>query len=526
MLPNNSLFDFMTIGSPVTKLNSACGGKEKYIWATKNELRWSESFQSFSSYSKIEIPSIVSVWTQDKPISNLLIIETTIKTYKFQYKAPQAREKWHSGIKTLLSNQTPEPKTITKAISRKNTILGESNQESDPKIAQRQSLDDIMKVVKQYSKYCGKVNWDDSNLQNIPQYIEEAIIACNDRKWEIRNECLKEENDPKRLNNKISMLRKRLRMMEIESASSSQTEDISTYIMKEKEKILLLKNRIEEALNDKSQAISEWSGLKADLAKAEDLKSGLKVHCDLTKASFYDVICNILQKGFVCYISTYASQEHHDELTLTPRRGYEEGIYKKRQVKLSSDHKFLSWKAVGLFTKKTFSLSLENVSTIVEGTEDGENYRPFANHKYMSIMSKNMTIIMCIENYYGIYLDGIRELFFKSKGIPCYTQEINTIEIIRLASEQIQCQISGYTRMFNRYKSSLIDSLCTINCSGDKYQSFFYNEIQSLKALNDSLPLGIMSSDSENYLRNEKRILIEKINAMDSFLGSKHSHVN
>lgn len=522
MQSNNSLIDFMTIGNPMVKLSNTSNAKERYIWATNDELRWSESFQSFSSYSKIEVSSIISVWTQDKPNSSLLIIETTIKTYKFQFKSPQTREKWHNGIKYLISGPEPAQVPPTRSIHRKNTILGENNQESNPKITQKQSFDEIIKIIKQYSKYCEKPNWDEGNLQNIPQYLEEVIIGCNNRKWEIQNEtCKDEENNPKKLMNKIGMLRKKLKMMEIETQSSNQIDNLSLLVEKEKEQIFSLQNRIEDAMSDKNRALAEWTGLKTDLEKARELKSSLEKQPDLTKATSFEVICSVLKKGFFCYISTFASQEYIEPLTLTPRRGYEEGVYKKRQVRLSTDHKSLTWKAVGLFTKKTFSLILDDICTIVEGTEDCERFEPFANHKYISIIGKNITVMICIENYYGVYLDGIRELFLKSRGLINYGQDVNSLQILRLASEQLQNQISTYMRMFKRYKSSLVDSLCTLNCCGDEYQEFFYNEIQQLKGLNDNLPLGLMASDSENYLRNEKKVLSERINALDLFVASQ-----
>ena len=69
------------------------------------------------------------------------------------------------------------------------------------------------------------------------------------------------------------MLRKRVKMLDIEQDSSNRIENIQTMIDKEKEQNAFLMDKIEEATIDKNKACYECFTIKAELDKAKELKS-------------------------------------------------------------------------------------------------------------------------------------------------------------------------------------------------------------------------------------------------------------
>ena len=128
---STSLTELMSHGIPITKFNCTFGSKEKYLWASNNELRWSENADAKQSYSKISIDQILAMQTQDKSGDHLLVIETTQKTYRFGFKSSQIREKWHGGINQIVINTSCLNSSISRSAKKRNTILGENNKRSE-----------------------------------------------------------------------------------------------------------------------------------------------------------------------------------------------------------------------------------------------------------------------------------------------------------------------------------------------------------------------------------------------------------
>jgi hypothetical protein len=514
MQASNSVLEFMNCGSVITKLSSTSANKNKYLWATKDELRWSNCFEDQNSYSKINLDQIISVKPHDKLSISALVIETTRKTYKFSFRAFQIREKWYKGIQQLMSATFAN----SKLLKTKSKVLGENNKGSEAPETSKETLEKLLGILKQYSQsYDLKIDWDQDDYYNIPTYLEDVLFTFQAKKWEQDASKKNEENDPKRLASKISMLRKRIKMLDIEKNTSAEFENLSFLIEKEKQQNAYLQNKIEEGVLEKNKAFHDCYAIKSELDKAKELKTHLEADpCKNILTNVTETLKSVLQKGFICYICTLNGPELPERLILTPRRGYEDGVYKKRQLRLSGDYGSLVWKAVGLFTKKFITLNINDISTVIDGTEDPDRYEPFPAHKYISLVTKGLTVMICIENHYGIYLDGIKDLYMLSNGLGVPEYDIKPSYILKLASEQLQNQIFLYTRLYNRYKNSLIDSICIKNTENFEYQDTLYEEIKHLKALNDSLPIGIMASDSENYLRTEKKILKDRINALIS----------
>lgn len=510
MLNDISPEEFMQTGSLVWKVGSKSGIKEKFIWANNDEIRWSSPSQTPQHSSKILTDSILSVWTQEKFGNYFLIIETKHKSYKLQFKSPQIREKWHTGIQTLIS-KTPK---VTSVFAEHNFILGEANKVKKEENTEKKILDDLFGVIKDFSM---RKNWDQFETSDLPGELENVlkdVNAKNNEKIEWLN-C--EENDPKRLASKISMMRKRLKMMEIEKEATSQINNLTFLLEKEIKQNCFLSDKIEEASEEKAKILTQLNMLKMELEKIQTLQMTAEMRIETENYTPTFTMHKVLQKGFICYICTIASAELVDALNLTPRRGYEEGVFKKRQVKVANDLKSMTWKPVGLFCKKVFNLPLTDICTVIEGTEDSSRFEPYENCKYLTIVSKGLTSIICIENYYSLYLDGIKDLYLQNIGISNGIQDLSAVQIARIASEQLQNQILTYTRMFKRYKAGLIESICTINTGSEKAQQFLNGELMGLKNLSENMPFGIMAADSESYLRTERKTLLERVQDMRNF---------
>lgn len=510
MLNDISPEEFMQTGSLVWKVGSKSGIKEKFIWALNDEIRWSSPSQTPQHSSKILTDSILSVWTQEKFGNYFLIIETKHKSYKLQFKSPQIREKWHTGIQALIS----KAQKVSSVFAENNFVLGETNKVKKEENTEKSILDELFGLIKQFSI---RKNWDQFESSDLPRELESILKDVNAKNNE-RTEWLScEENDPKRLTSKISMMRKRLKMMEIEKEATSQINNLTFLLEKEVKQNCFLSDKIEEASEEKSKIFNQLNLLRCELEKIQELQIMDEFKVETENYTPTLTMHKMLQKGFICYICTIASAEFVDALNLTPRRGYEEGVFKKRQVKVANDLKSMTWKPVGLFCKKAFSLPLTDICTVIEGTEDSSRFEPYENCKYLTIVSKGLTSIICIENYYSLYLEGIKDLYLQNIGMSNGIQDLTTVQIARIASEQLQNQILTYTRMFKRYKAGLIESICTINSGSEKTQQFLNNELMGIKNLSENMPFGIMAADSESYLRTERKALLERLQNMKNF---------
>ena len=223
MIASNSIPEFMICGSLVNKIKSTSSFREKYIWATKEELRWSESSQSLVNYSKLSYDAILSVRTQEKTSGFLLLLDTPKKTYKFSFKSSQTLEKWQNGIKQAISMHKYYVLQLNKS---KQQILGDSNYE--PKQLSNVQLNkELMEIAKQYSKYSDQAKIDENEFASSFKCLEEIAANLSMKKWELQWPGRKsEENDPRKIVGKISMLRKKVKMLEIEKESSEQLENI------------------------------------------------------------------------------------------------------------------------------------------------------------------------------------------------------------------------------------------------------------------------------------------------------------
>ena len=64
-----------------------------------------------------------------------------------------------------------------------------------------------------------------------------------------------------------------------------------------------------------------------------------------------DIHIDLLSKGFHGYVCTFTSnKELMHSLNMTPRRPYEDGVYKKRLISISNDLKYLTWRPISLFS--------------------------------------------------------------------------------------------------------------------------------------------------------------------------------
>ena len=108
-----------------------------------------------------------------------MVLATSEKTYKFSFKSLQIREKWHNGISQLTFSET-ENKSIRSA-PRKSTILGENNKKPES-FNNKEVLNDLLNVLKQYSEFYDKNDLKEDDLSTIPKCLESIIFALNAKK--------------------------------------------------------------------------------------------------------------------------------------------------------------------------------------------------------------------------------------------------------------------------------------------------------------------------------------------------------
>lgn len=199
-------------------------------------------------------------------------------------------------------------------------------------------LDQVTEILQPFSE-------KPINMADLPEILDEVIQNNQNKIWESKQEILQmnEENDPKKLQNKISTLRKRIKMLEVDEgqieAQTCSIDELLKDISKERKQKDELTTKIQEITIEKNKYLKEGSIYKAELDLAIERNTILEKELDKREENQQEIDpkIDLLKKGFHGYVLSIADPDLADDLNLTPRRPYEDGVYKKRLINLTSD---------------------------------------------------------------------------------------------------------------------------------------------------------------------------------------------
>jgi len=508
--------NFLVTGSVVEKLNSRNLPESVLLWVdhSLSELRWSKNTRSKHNYQKLQVSKINLV---EQHFSNPLGFNVEYSqgnsnaTLKFTVDNTQLRNKWVEELSKLTGDENNSTLTIRPA-----RVLGDFNHtpESAP---QTQVKDQLLSVLAQHGK---KGDNPSVLLDQIMQENQEKIWSAKQNLQESQ-----EHQNPKKLQNKINQLRKRFKMLELdEDQLTSQREHIQALkenLQREKDLNSTLMSKLEQLEKEKSLVEKEYLSYRKELEETTEHNSNLEKcieSLDSAKAET-DVRVELAKKGFHGYVCTFSSAEIHDSINLTPRRPYEDGVYKKRLLCVSSDGSEITWRPISMFSQRKASLKIADITSVIDGTEDPRNLETFSNHKYITVVSKNITLILAINKGFSFYLEGLKELYARYNSLGHVQCELKPPELYQLGSDQLNNQLAIFHKLINRYKNSLIDSICQVDLGSEEAQSVYNKEIQALKLMNEHMVEGVVSPEVENYLRQESQAISQRMQAFYSLVN-------
>ncbi|CAG9314318.1 unnamed protein product [Blepharisma stoltei] len=545
------LQDFVKEGSQVVKLSLESDSQSRFFWVSSEtkEIRWSKSAKARNFYQKIEIDRLFGVRRFDQSKAGNseygFILETKNKEIKFTVESYEIREKWIEALteiivnKTNISSSTPiaaDENDGSPWLMKRRTVppsvLGDYNYEmpvtgSRELFAKTNQTKHHKEILEEVRELLQQQTGKQISIEDLPIVLDEIIQNNQTKIWESKQEILRqnEENDPKKLQNKVSSLRKRIKMLEVEQeqidAQANSIEELNRDIAREKKQKEELTNKIHEITQEKNKYVKEGSIYKADLDAAIEKNAVLEkeLYRREKKDKEEDPRIDLLRKGFHGYLLTIANPELADDLNLTPRRPYEDGVYKKRLITLNQDCSQLIWKPISLFSNKKAVLKTSDITSALEGTEDPQRLEPFTNNRYLTILAPGLTLIISVEKSFGFYLEAIKDLYLQVNSIPISPCDIPAHDLYQLGNDQLQSQMVIYDRLIKRYKTSLTESICYVDKGSASQQEMLLNELQTLKILNEDMIQGVLTSDIENYFRHEKAVLLERCSVLEKILA-------
>lgn len=73
--------------------------------------------------------------------------------------------------------------------------------------------------------------------------------------------------------------------------------------------------------------------------------------------------------------------------------------------------KYLIWKPVSLFSTKKATLPIQDITSILIGTEDAGCFQPFVGYLYITIYTANMMLIFAVERSNWTYFEGLQDIY-------------------------------------------------------------------------------------------------------------------
>lgn len=491
------MLNFLYLGTTATCLSSK-GSVESnglYIDKATQEVCW----------GSVRIPLKKILSTSSTEFYTLLIISSA-KTYKFQLN--EDSEVWAKALNAVVFE-----------LFQKENIPAFSSMSNG---SCKYTLKLVADVVRRYSKI------HLLTYNNLPKQIGQILRNYNVKRPKLEKKLkeTREKNDLETLSTKLLLLKDQWGSLETKNKekinTSQKVSQIQSEIQTQKERSQHLSNAIQRLTLEIATKSSECSTYKLERSKSQALSASLKGQIHSLGAPHNDPHISILAKGFYGYLCTFVSNpQMFQNFNLSPRKPYEDGVYKRRLIYLAPDLS-LCWKPISLFGKKLCKIGFREVSAVFEGTEDAEKLELFPCNNYITVIAKGVTVILSVEKGYDCYLESIRKLYQEQHNMPVVECGKETYEIWKTASDQLECQSFLLSKIISRYKTVICESVCCENDAITDEQIVYNKEIERLRGLNEELARKIDSSGFEDYLRKERKILLERKSVLEAVLAGRN----
>lgn len=276
-----------------------------------------------------------------------------------------------------------------------------------------------------------------------------------------------------------------------------------------------LAKEFEQTIRANAELIDQEHALKAELTSATALSHNVARLLAKQPKATSDAKLDALQRGFQGYLCSFSPEAIKGKISSIPRYLADEEAYKKQHIATSQGNSVLVWKAIGLFGCKKALLKFKDVEQCKEGFPGAARLQPFDGYAYLTLYSRNLTVVLAVNPQLSIYLEAIMQLHSEThnKGIRRQTGSASTF--LKQCSSHLSNQLQLHKRLMSSYISSVEvkfnqDSLCELSRPNTALEQLTA-EIRYLREVCAAGVDGFLSGGVEDYLRKERTQLQQSL---------------
>jgi hypothetical protein len=510
----------------VLKLNEDC-----ILWCKPPQLKRPQTLRLFSVIraNLLTHTEAVACRLPTAEARCVFTLETTFRTYKFKVEDAATAKRWVDELK----------RRVKSAHARENTPTTDENELTCNSALQETADDDVLgdssrseavlsKVQKTLNKYVGMLVPTDNIVDCFSQLSRSRRSLIADLQQSVADQ----HNECRLSVSQESQLKRQLSSLETSKAAQSRKslDEMRGQVISQQKLRMELGREVQETTKANLDFMEQEQVLKRELGAAQVLAHNLGRHVTKKPTSTPDLRLEALQRGFHGYICCLGDAEISEQINLTPRRPAEDGIYKKRLITVSQGNNVLVWKAIGLFTKKKAVLKFKDINKFADGSPDIVRLQPFPGFVYLTLHSKHLTLVIALEPELSFYLDAIKHLYLTALNKSVLSVPRSSgLSVQRNCKAHLGMQSNLFQKLLTRYISSLEvssrqESIC--DRGGSDSIAEYGEEISQLRGLIGTGVKGYIAGGTEEYLRQEKSKLEERLIRLSEIAMKVADHLN
>lgn len=218
----------------------------------------------------------------------------------------------------------------------------------------------------------------------------------------------------------------------------------------------------------------------------------------------------LLCRGFIAHVSIILSASSEVDLTISPRRPHENGVYKKRVVRVSSDYSCMTLQSLNFLNQRQVTLQLAEVHEVVDGVLQPE-HAAYVDYNYTTLRTNFGLVILATERFSTA----------ANLQLLCGHSEVEAEGAVKQYSssvETLSSQLKIARRLLNRYRGNL--EVLSTQESLNIHSSYPVVEQAYDSALHSLHTLFGFDTSREDWLRAERSHLTSAIQRVNIVIAS------
>mmetsp|Transcript_18774 Transcript_18774/g.34037 ORF Transcript_18774/g.34037 Transcript_18774/m.34037 type:complete len:436 (-) Transcript_18774:8-1315(-) len=305
-------------------------------------------------------------------------------------------------------------------------------------------------------------------------------------------------------------LKERIQLLEVDIESVHKIReavtDLRSQLDEEHRKFDVLKRKADDNYKKAVQGVILHKALKAEIdvafADRDYMENIIKYRLKSDLSSAGQARLDSLKHGFVSYCCLLDSIENKPDM----------GLYKKKQISISQDARYLELKTISLFNSQTTFIDMDTITSVIEGTES-EDLEPYEDMLYLTIMTSNSVYILAIEPKFGFYFEALQELFLDFNNYPSITCNSTSQMVLEGTIHQLKQRQLLVSKFYDHWKMSQKDSICRASPEA------CLKEAARLSTLVQIATVAFSGWNLEDYLRFERLELRKVEDSLNGLLA-------